>query len=78
MSELVLFEQSYRGNRWRLEVATHRKRTFVNWRKWYAKDESWKPTREGCTIPLERLGELTAALMRYHGLEPPIELENGS
>ena len=35
MSSAILFEQPYRGDVWRLEVATHEGRTFGNWRKWY-------------------------------------------
>ncbi|MEN3973796.1 hypothetical protein [Emcibacter sp. SYSU 3D8] len=58
MSGVVLFEHSHRGNVWRLEVATHNGHTFLNWRKWYWDGEAFKPTREGCTIPLERLPDL--------------------
>ena len=71
MSGAVLFEHRHRGDLWRLEVNTFNGRTFANWRKWYVANDGWKPTRDGCTIPLETLGELTASLMAYHGLEPP-------
>jgi hypothetical protein len=73
----VIFERVHRGHRWRLEVAAHAGRTFANWRKWYQADGEWKPTREGCTFPLEALWELTASLMAYHGLEAPDGPENG-
>ena len=62
MSGAVLFEQPYRGDVWRLEVASHDGRTFGNWRKWYREGDTLKPTRQGVTIPLERLSELYAAL----------------
>lgn len=78
MSGPVIFEQSHRGNLWRLEVASFKGRDFANWRKWYRADDGWKPTREGCTMPVERLGELTAVLMAYHGLDVPDGLEPGS
>lgn len=78
MSGGIIFEHRHRGNLWRLEVSTHKGRPFINWRKWYEAGGSWKPTREGCTFPLEALGVLTASLMRHHGLPVPEGLENGS
>lgn len=71
MSAGWLLEVPHRGHLWRLDVQTFRGRTFGNWRKWYRKGEEWKPTKEGCTFPLDTLADLTATLMRYHGLEPP-------
>ncbi len=71
MSGTVLFEHRHRGHLWRLEVASFRGRTFANWRKWYSTDGEWKPCREGCTMPLEGLGDLMAALMAYHGIDAP-------
>lgn len=65
MSGALLFEQQYRGDVWRFEVASHDGRTFGNWRKWYRDGETLKPTRQGVTIPLERLPELQAALTAY-------------
>ena len=61
----VLFEQTYRGDVWRLEVATHNGRTFGNWRKWYHHGDTLRPTKQGVTIPVERLGELQLALSDY-------------
>lgn len=58
----VIFEQPYRGNVWRLELAEFNGRRFYNWRRWYLKDGELFPTRDGCTIPIERLPELLAAL----------------
>jgi hypothetical protein len=65
MNEDTLFEQKYRGHTWRLEVSTYKGLQFANWRKWYPCDGGWKPTREGCIIPLERLEELQASLTAY-------------
>ena len=61
----VLFEQAYRGDMWRLEVATQNGRTFGNWRKWYRDGETLRPTRQGVTFPVERLDELQSALAEY-------------
>ena len=61
----VLFEQAYRGDMWRLEVATHNGRTFGNWRKWYRDGETLRPTKQGVTFPVERLDELQLALAEY-------------
>ena len=61
----VLFEQPYRGDVWRLEVAEHDGRTFGNWRKWYRDGEMWKPTRQGVTIPLDRLFKLGDSIAGY-------------
>ena len=58
----VLFEHSHRGNVWRLEVANYNGRTFLNWRKWYRQGDTLQPTRDGCTMPLERLPELLEAV----------------
>ena len=52
-------------------------RTFANWRKWYSKEGCWKPTKIGCTFPLDRLWELTANLMAHYGLSLPGAPESG-
>ncbi len=70
MSSAVLFEQPYRGNLWRLEVAEHEGRTFGNWRKWYCDGETWKPTRQGVIIPLNRLAELGESVGGYFAARP--------
>lgn len=62
MSSTLIFEQAQRGDTWRLEIAAYKGRCFLNWRKWYRAEDGLRPTREGVTIPLERLPELTAAL----------------
>lgn len=60
---MTIFEQDYRGNLWRLEIAEHNGRRFLNWRKWYRPDGGgWKPTREGVTMPLGRMADLLASL----------------
>jgi len=65
MSGVILFEQQYRGDVWRFEAAEYQGRRFANIRKWYEKDGEWRPTRQGLTMPLERLPELAQALMAY-------------
>lgn len=72
MSSLLLFEQKHRGHMWRLEITTYKGRSFGNWRKWYLCDAEWRPTREGCIIPLERLTELTLAL-ESHSIQSAIK-----
>ena len=71
MSGAILFEQPYRGDVWRLEITSHDGRTFGNWRKWYWAGDTLKPTRQGVTIPLERLSELQAALTAHFAGEAP-------
>ena len=69
---MVLFEQRYRGHLWRLEIADHAGRRFGNWRRWFLNDEGeWQATRQGCTIPLERLEELQDGLRAYLGRDAP-------
>jgi hypothetical protein len=75
MAGHVLFWRKQRGNLWKLEVQTYKDRTFGNWRKWYADGDGWRPSREGCTMPLGDLKALTAALMEYHGLAVPAALK---
>jgi excisionase family DNA binding protein len=70
-NSVVLFDQPYRGDVWRLEVTTHKGRTFGNWRKWYRDGEALLPTREGVTIPLERFPELHASIGDYLASAPP-------
>ncbi len=65
MSGVVLFEQSHRGEVWRLEVSDHDARVFLNWRKWWWQDDTLKPTRQGVTIPLGRMRELYEAIGTY-------------
>ena len=71
MTGTILFEHPHRGYVWRLEVASHEGRTFGNWRKWYWKGAELLPTKQGATIPLERLPELNAALTAYLASAPP-------
>lgn len=66
----VLFEQPYRGDVWRLEVTEHEGRTFGNWRKWYRDGDTLKPTRQGVTIPLDRLVELAQSVTDYFAKQP--------
>jgi hypothetical protein len=61
MTAALIFDQSYRGDVWRLEVTDYDGRTFGNWRKWWRDGDTLKPSREGVTIPLERFPELHAA-----------------
>lgn len=66
----VLFEQLHRGDVWRLEVSEHDGRTFGNWRKWYRDGDAWKPTRQGLTIPLDRLKHLGETVTEYFASHP--------
>ena len=73
MSE-PLFEHRYRSDTWRLSIASYNGREFADWRGWYAKDGELRPGRQGCTIPLERLAELHAAIgawLAAEGLNAP-------
>lgn len=70
MTGTVLFDQPYQGNLWRLEISTHEGRTFANWRKWYWQGTDLRPTRQGTTIPLERIVELHEALGAYLASNP--------
>lgn len=76
MTGAVLFEVDSRGDVWRLEVAHHNGRTFGNWRKWWRDGDTLKPTRQGVTIPLERLSELHAAVGAYLRSDAPHGPEN--
>lgn len=62
---MTLFEHLHRGDLWRFEVTEHRGRTFANWRRWFKSGDEWKPSRQGCTFPLERLPELGEAVADY-------------
>jgi len=77
MSGAVLFEHHHHGYVWRLQVASHNGRTFLNWRKWYLDGDTFKPTKEGCTMPLERLEELEAALASWRADNATIKPRSG-
>ena len=78
MSGAVLFEVMHRGDVWRLEVVHHEGRTFGNWRKWWWDGDTLKPTRQGVTIPLERMSELHAAIGAYLATHASSGPQNGS
>lgn len=65
MSAVVLFEQSQRGEVWRLEVTEYQGRTFANFRKWFPSGDTFKPTREGVTFSIDRLADLAGAAGDY-------------
>ena len=71
MTGAVLFEVTQRGDRWRLEVSSHEGRTFANWRKWWSDGDDWKPTRQGVTFSLERMGEMHEAIGAYIAANAP-------
>lgn len=71
MTPAVLFEHSHRKDVWRLEVATHEGRTFVNWRKWWWDDGTLKPSKIGVIIPLKRLAEMEAAIAEWRKANAP-------
>ena len=65
-SNVLLFEQRQRGDFWRLQLATYRGNTAIDWRKWYLDDDGeLRATRQGVRIPLERLPELGDAIATY-------------
>ena len=71
MSGQVLFEVRHRGNVWRMEIADYQGRTFFNCRKWFPKEGELRPSKEGFTMPLERLHDLREALKTYLGEDDP-------
>lgn len=71
MSDVILFEQPHRGDVWRLEIVTYDGRTFGNWRKWYRDGDALKPSRQGCTMALERIAELHGSLGAYLAGDAP-------
>ena len=78
MTGTFLFEQPYRGDVWRLQIAIHRDRPFVSFRRWYdASGGELRPTKDGVTIPLERLPELRDALSEWLAANPPGHQSSG-
>ncbi len=68
---MILLEQVYRGDVWRIEVADFRGRQFVNVRRWYRDtDGELKATKKGFTFPLERLTELVEAILAFLSRKP--------
>lgn len=79
MTERLLFEHMRRGGseKVRAIVSEYRGARFLDMRKWVDTNEGPKATRQGCTVPLERIGELGAALvafaMEFGSSEPEVE-----
>lgn len=75
MSEPVLFELAYRGERWRFAVSTYRGgEPRLNCRAFFQTEAGeWWPcsgkSGKGFTMPLERARELGEALMQLPALE---------
>ena len=62
-SDRLLFEQSYRGERWRFQLSSYGGRLRLNCRVCYqAAEGDWRPcgksSGKGSTLPLERAEEL--------------------
>jgi hypothetical protein len=79
MTECLLFEHTRRGRSEmvRAIVSEYRGARFLDLRKWVDSTEGPKATRQGCTVPIERIGELGAALVafakEFDSSEPEIE-----
>jgi hypothetical protein len=67
---IVLFDQRHGNDTWRLEISLFRGRRFGNWRRWYGEPHELKPSRDGVTIPLERLADLHEALSDFLSPHP--------
>ena len=65
MNKRTLFEHRYRDKLWRLDADTFHGELRLNWRAWFEHDGVWKPTRQGCIIPIARAAELAAALASF-------------
>jgi hypothetical protein len=78
MSGEFIFEHPHRGQLVRLQLTTYRGHPYANIRRWYLAEGDWKPGKEGCSLPLDCLPALTAALMEYHGIQPPEAQSSGS
>jgi|GEM_PF-1221733 len=74
----LLFEHPKRGDTLRVTVDTLHGRTYANFRKWYGEPDQLRPTRQGVTIPLERLPALHASIGAYLRDNPLSGPENGS
>jgi len=55
----------------RVQIATFKRSTFLDVRTWVPEGTGHKATRQGATIPLERLWELREALAKLDLPEPP-------
>jgi hypothetical protein len=82
MSGALLFEHHYRANKWEVKVTDeHGAMRASFWPHYRRRDTGeWAPCGKGSgfTMPLESLAELTAALMAFHGIDPPDELQRAA
>lgn len=74
----LIFEHSYRGERWRFQLSSYGGRLRLNCRAFYqAAEGDWRPcgksSGKGFTLPLERAEELALALQSVSGLADPHE-----
>ena len=63
--DTVVWEYPHGGNLLRFMVREYQGKTFAELRAWYRKDDEWRHGLKGCTMPLERIGELGTALTAY-------------
>lgn len=61
----ILWEHPHGGNLLRFAIRSYKGKSFAELRSWYPAADGWRHGAKGCTMPLERIGELGRALTGY-------------
>lgn len=73
----VVWERTVGHELLRFSIRSYQGRGFAELRRWYRNGDQWRHGAKGCTVPLDALWELTAALMMHHGLAVPDRPDSG-
>jgi hypothetical protein len=78
MTPVVLLEQPFRGDMWRLLICEYRGKPRLDFRRYYRKGDDYAATKEGAVFPLEALDALREAIDAYRDNAPPDGPDGGS
>ena len=73
----IVWEVEHGSQLIRFTVATYKSRTYAELRRFYTADGEWRHGRQGCTMPLEALPGLHAAIGSYLAAHVPSEALSG-
>ena len=61
----LLYEYRQNQKAKRFMISEHAGYIYAELREWYKDGDEWKPSRKGCTIPLDEMAAFSQALSEY-------------
>lgn len=71
MTDATLWEGPAGRELVRLSIREYQGRTFADIRRFYRSGDEWKHSNKGCTVPLEHIAELSAAMRAWAAINAP-------